>query len=978
MYLKSIKANGFKSFADKTNIILDNNITCVVGPNGSGKSNIVDAIRWVLGEQSVKSLRGTNNMTDVIFSGTEDRKEANRAEVALTFDNLDNYLKSDFKEIEIKRVLYRNGESEYFINNSKVRLKDITDLFLDTGAGYSSFNIISQGSVSEVINSRPLDRRSIFEEAAGVLKYKKHKEESLKKLDKTLENISKVNLVIEELEKTVEPLKKQSENAKIYLDLKEELKNIEVSTITEEIKNIHELHQKLESDLDNINEILRNTSTDTSTTSSELEDLKLKNIKLEEQINNTNKELLKSSEEYNKLQSENLMYQERKKYSSNDLMDQNVINLKEEINSYDIVINTLDNEIKNIDKSLKQNENDLRNTNEEISLEKIKRNNLQNKISSNTKELFMQNSKKEILENNILNDVKVPNSVKNILNNIRLKGIVNTIGKLFEVEETYTTAINITLASSLNFVVVETDNDAKKAIEFLKENKLGRVTFFPLNIIKERIITNDYLNKIKDIKGFIGIASDLITYDKTYDNIFKNQLGQVIVVDNMDTMTNISKLIDYKYRVVTLDGEVMYAGGSLSGGLLKENNFLNDKKELEKITKSINNLEIETDKLNKELTDFDNKLIELNKKEENLNRTIIHLKESKNEKENILNGKQEKVLNLSHELEGIESLKSGNVDEKLMNLLELVNTSLKKKNKLEVDLEYLKNEKNDIQEKIDILEVKTKEKTSEYNKLQNELKEKEVEKVKLDTKLDSLLLNLNENYNLTFEQASLDYTLEMDKHIALEKVKELKNKINSLGTVNLFAIEEYDRVKVRYDFLNNQKEDLENANLQLRDIISEMDNIMIERFKETFEKINEEFKNVFRKMFKGGNGILKLTEPENILETGIDILAVPPGKKLSSVGPLSGGEKTLTAISLLFAIMNVKTVPFCVLDEVEAALDEANVDAFGKYLQEYKENSQFILITHKKRTMEYADNLYGITMQEKGVSKIVSVSLENV
>lgn len=979
MYLKSIKANGFKSFADKINIMLENNITCIVGPNGSGKSNIVDAIRWVLGEQSVKSLRGTSAMSDVIFMGSASRKEASRAEVSLNFDNQDHYLKSDFTEIEVKRVLYQSGESEYFINNTKVRLKDITDLFLDTGAGASSFNIISQGSVSEVINSKPIDRRSIFEEAAGVLKYKKHKEESIKKLDKTLENIGKVNLVIDELKTTIEPLKEQSENAKTYLELKDKLKNIEVATITDEISHIETKHRTLEQEINDLNQCILKEESDASKESSALEELKLKSMKLEEQINNLNQELLKSINEFKNFQNERLMYQERKKYAENELnIDQNIIHLKEELNAFDRDINLINNEILNLEKELKKEENELRNVDETISLEKIKRNKLQNQLQASTHSFFELNSKKQILENALEQDLKTPVSVKNILNNVRLKGIHNTIGKLINVKEDYAKAIEIALGASVNFIVVQNEQIAKEAIQFLKENRLGRATFFPLNTIKERFIPEEALTKLKNNEGFIGVASDLINYEKTYEAIIKNQLGQVLVVKTIDDMTNISKLMEHKYRVVTLEGDIMHVGGSLTGGKSKENSSLNDRNELEKIKRTLEETNNENEKLKIQLNQFEDKLKELEIQEEQLNRKVIHLRESKKEKESFLNAKKEKQRDLSKELEGAESLQNGNVDQKLMALLELVNEAEKKKNKLEANLEFTKNEKSELTEKIEILEKEFKQKNSEYNKLQTELKNKEMELVKMDTKLDSLLISLNESYNLTYEQAKISYILELDKEIAQEQVKHLKNEIHKLGNVNLFAIDEYERVKVRFDFLNNQKEDLENSNTHLREIIKEMDTIMIEKFSTTFTKINEEFQTIFRKMFKGGNGLLKLTDPENLLETGIEIMAVPPGKKLSSVGPLSGGEKTLTAISLLFAIMNVKTVPFCILDEVEAALDEANVDAFGKYLQEFKHNSQFILITHKKRTMEYADNLYGITMQEKGVSKIVSVSLEKM
>lgn len=980
MYLKSIKTNGFKSFADKTNIVLDNNITCIVGPNGSGKSNIVDAIRWVLGEQSVKSLRGTNSMADIIFAGSKTRDKSTRSEVALTFDNTDKYLNSDATEIEVKRILYRSGESEYFINNVKVRLKDITDLFLDTGAGNESFNIISQGSIESIVNSKPFERRTIFESAAGVLKYKKRKEESLKKLEKTKENIEKVNLIIEELKVNLEPLKEQSKNAKIYLNLKDELKNIEISSITSEITSINDTYTKLKIEIEELNTLLLNEDAASSDDASNLEKLKLKNIRLEEKISEANQKLLEATSKFINLQNEKVMYTERKNIEGNTSdLEKNVIRLKEEIAEFDNTINILANEIKNLEENLKKQTRDLEDINESSSMLKIKRNNLQSKYQETIQEIYSLTSKKEILENNILNDTKIPSSVKNILNNVRLKGVYNTIGKLIEIPNEFASAIDVALSSSANFLIVKDERVAKECINFLKENKLGRATFFPLNIIKERTIPDNIINEISKEKGFVGIASDLVTYEEKFTNCIKNQLGNVIVVNNIDTLNEIGKIIEYKYRIVSLDGDIMHAGGSLTGGTLKNDySAIKDKMELENIKNKINTMTEENNKRKTELEKFENELIKLNKKEEELNRSIINLKESINDKTNILESKKQKELELNKELDGTNALKDGNIDKKLIALIEEFNVAENNKNILENDLQTLKDEKNNLLSEIAELEKIYKEKNSNYNRLQNELKTKEVSIGKLDIKLDNLLLTLNENYNLTYENAKVTYPLEMDINIAKDKVASLKKEIASLGEVNVYAIEEYDRVSTRYEFLTHQLEDLEQASVNLMDIISEMDTIMVERFTKTFKLISDEFKIVFKKLFKGGNGNLTLTDPDNILETGIEIIAEPPGKKLNSIGLLSGGEKTLTAISLLFAILNVKTVPFCVLDEIEAALDEANVDAFGKYLQEYKKNSQFILITHKKRTMEYADTLYGITMQESGVSKIVSVKLENV
>ena len=980
MYLKCIRANGFKSFADKINIVLENNITCVVGPNGSGKSNIVDAVRWVLGEQSVKSLRGADSMIDVIFTGSKTRNSATRAEVSLVFDNNDMYLKSEFKEIEVKRVLYRTGESEYFINGSKIRLKEITNLFLDTGAGLDSFNIISQGSIESVVNSKPAERRVIFEEAASVLKYKKRKEESLKKLEKTKENIEKVNLIVEELEVTLEPLKIQSENACKYLGLKEELKNIEIATITKEISNINNEYVTLKGEIEALNKLLLDENTSFSDNASKLEMLKLQNIRMDDALNESNKKLITITSKFVNLQNEKMMYAERKKYAGeSEEVANNIVSLKEEILEYDKAIQVLDNEIHNLYDILKKTEHDLREINEETSLFTMKRNSLQQKIQSNVRELYSLKSKAEILEHQILNDTKIPFSVKNILNNVRLKGVYNTIGKLIEIPDLYTTAIDIALGASANFLVVENENVAKECISFLKENKLGRATFFPLPVIKPRFISEEDLQKVEDMTGLIGVASTLVSYADKFSDVIKNQLGNVLIVSDIHAMNEIGKSLQYKYRVVSLEGEIMHAGGSLTGGTSKnESSLIKDKVVLETTKKEIETREKENNHLHEEIEAFEENVLQMRTKEEDLTRKVISLQESLKEKQNFLETKKQKQLELSKELDGSVALKDGHVDAKLMALMDEVSEAETQKSILEENLNKLKEEKSTLVSEIDILEKKYKEANTNYNRLQNELKNKEVLVGKLDIKLDNLLLTLNENYNMTYENAKLSYVLEMEESVAKEKVASLKREIHSLGEVNVFSIEEYERVSTRYDFLKHQMEDLENASANLLQIIEEMDTIMKEKFTQTFTLISEEFKKVFKQLFKGGEGRLELTDPENILETGIEIIAEPPGKKLNSIGLLSGGEKTLTAISLLFAVLNVKTVPFCILDEVEAALDEANVDAFGKYLQEKKENSQFILITHKKRTMEYADTLYGITMQESGVSKIVSVKLENM
>ncbi len=977
MYLKNIRAYGFKSFADKIDLEIQKGITAVVGPNGSGKSNIVDAVRWVLGEQSVKSLRGSDTMSDVIFSGSKTRPAQNRAYVSLVFDNTDHYLNSDFTEIEVKRVIYNTGENEYYINNTKVRLKDITDLFLDTGAGNDSFNIISQGSVADIISSKPEARRTIFEDAAGVLKYKKRKEVSLRKLEKTKENISKIRLVIEELERSVKPLKKQSEIAKKYLTLKEDLKNIEIALVARDISTINIDYKKIKQEITSLEKELAQMTSSGASDTSLLEKLKLENLKLEEEITKNNNELLSLTENLASLEAEKLVTMERKKYDAEkDNLEEAQIKLKEEELSLKKSLATEQAKLKDIIADIKEKSIQKDQVDNDLIRAKVGKNNYTSKINDYTKEILVYENKLEILKDNIANQSKMPSAVRSVLNNMRLKGVHNTIGNIIETEGMYELAISTSLGGASNFLVVEDEAASKECIAFLKENKLGRATFFPLNIIKPRAIGTSDLLKIKDEDGVIDIASKLVKYDSMYDNIIQNQLGNVLVVKDIDALNKIGRLLDYRYKIVSLDGEVLYVGGSITGGSTKNTTLINDKLMLQELEEKVEVAKLELESINHEYEGFLAGFNDLEEQAVELSKNLINLNEILNTRTNNVRSLEDSLAKKELELKGAEEIGTKKLDQKLVSILEETNEVAGKKDIISDTLKQLKKKKSELSLQIAEVEAKNNKANTEYNRLQNTLKEKEIELGKYDVKLDNLLLNLSEVYNITYEYASSHYELDIPEDIAREKVDYLKKEINSLGEVNTGAIAEYARVNERYEFLQKQSTDLEESSLELNNIITEMDKIMTERFKTTFEAISKEFNHVFRALFKGGRGTLSLTDPEDLLNTGIEIAAEPPGKKLNSIALLSGGEKTLTAIAVLFAILNVKPSPFCILDEVEAALDEANVDTFGKYLQERKNRSQFILITHKKRTMEYADVLYGITMQESGVSKIVSVNLE--
>ncbi len=980
MYLKKIIVHGFKSFADKIVIDLNDGITGIVGPNGSGKSNVVDAVRWVLGEQSVRQLRGDGSMTDVIFSGSKSRNGANVASVTLVFDNTDNYFPLSFSEVSIKRRVYKDGTNEYYLNGERCRLKDITDVLLDSGIAKESFNIISQGKIEEIIASKPEDRRVIIEEAAGVLKYKRRKSDALRKLDRTHDNMSRVNDIINELEVQINPLKEQREKALQYLEVKEELEGIEVALIAHDITNINYKYQENKNRVKIISDEILGMGSSSNTNEAKLTEMKLKQTKLMDDIRVCQQNLLEITKLVEQINSQKNIITERKKYTVEDSkLHAHVLELTEEsfrtkndIESYLLKVKQLDEECNELSVKLKSIE-------EDINKLKSKKINVEGVLSGyNRNEVFIKN-KIESLQTSIENNDLLPSSVKSVLNNPKLNGIHNTIGNIIEVEEKYSLAISTILGASSNNIIVDNENSAKEAINYLKNNNLGRATFFPLNIIKVKTISNDILNSINDIQGYIGVASNLTKYDKKYDNIVKNQLGNVIVVENIDTANKICKMINYSYRVVTIDGEIFHVGGSLTGGNApKIRNIILEKHELEQYINEEKNI-IGNIKLSEnEINEIDYNLKGLEDKFYLMNKEFITITETKNNYLNTLNMLKEKDINLNNEIVGTNNIIDNKLSKEEEDVIARYYDAVKEKETLTLTLSNLQNKDLELKEELEELELSIKKENSLYNSKNKELKDLEIEINRADVKLDNLLNTLSETYNITYEKASSLYKLELSEEVARNKVQNLKKTIKELGMVNLAAPEEYDRVSVRYEFLIKQRDDLVSAENTLLEIIKEMDSVMETDFKVTFEIVNKNFSETFKELFKGGTASLKLTDPNNLLETGVEIIASPPGKKLTSISLLSGGEKTFTAISLLFAILKSRPVPFCILDEVEAALDEVNVDSFGAYLKNLKLKTQFILITHKKRTMEYADVLYGITMQESGVSKLVSVKLEEI
>ena len=976
MYLKEIEISGFKSFADKISISLDNSITCVVGPNGSGKSNIVDAIRWVLGEQSIKSLRGDSNMSDVIFSGSKSRNPLNVASVSLTFDNSDNYIDLPYNNISVKRRVYRTGENEYFLNGEKCRLKDIVELFLDTGVGKSSFNIISQGEISKILSNSAVERRFVVEEAAGILKYKTRREEAFRKLDRTETNIIRVNDIIGELETRVEPLREQSEKARKYLDFKDKLKEVEVGLLVSEITEINSVYQDNKRKIEKLNNEIVGINTKIS--DSKLEELKMKSLDFEKDITNLNSKLILLTKEEEELNGKRNIIRERSKYDADD------VKVHENISLLNDRILSLNNQISLLNKDILDNEHNLELSGEKVKKTinslmdlKTKKDNLNKELNGKNRDYQETINRINIIKDNIENNNLVNSNVRKVLNNPRLSGICDAFGNILNTDNEYSKALEACIIGSKNFIVVEDEISAKNAIEFLKNNKLGRCTFFPISVIKPKGIdyeTNELILKEDD---YLGNLASFVRFNDKYRDIVLNQLGNILVVRNIDSGNRLSKLINNRYKIVTLDGEIIHVGGSITGGSLnQEVSIVSLKNELNELIIKGNGLKIVVDDLIHNIDDISNDIIKYEEEVYKVRSEHIKYEELKENYHNLLIKSENDLQLVKEELNNLKGLGKDKISKEEEKVTKEYYAKKEEKDLLVKDLNNKKKEYDKLKGEILNLEGEYKLFNSELRNKEKELKDLELKESKMDIKLDNNLEILNSEYEMTYEKGLSEYTLDMDINEARSLVNKYKTEIKNIGMVNVLSIDEFEEVNTRYEFLTNQRNDLLNAKESLLSIIDEMDEVMKEDFIKTFKLLQEEFKHVFQSLFKGGNATLKLTNPENVLETGVEIIASPPGKSLKSINLLSGGEKTLTAISLLFAVLNIRKVPFCIFDEIEAALDENNVDIFGHYLDNYKDKTQFLLITHKKRTMEYAKTLYGITMQESGVSKLVSVKLE--
>lgn len=1180
MFLKRIDVAGFKSFAERIQVEFVQGVTAVVGPNGSGKSNISDAVRWVLGEQSAKSLRGSK-MEDIIFAGSDNRKPLNVAEVTLTLDNEDQHLPLDYNEISITRRVYRSGDSEYLINKQQCRLKDIVELFMDSGLGKEAFSIIGQGRVEEILSSKSDERRKIFEEAAGVLKYKTRKQKAEVKLSETQENLNRVEDILHELEGQVEPLKIQASIAKDFLEKKEELEVVETAVLVQEIEDLHFRWEKQKSLVADLQKQESGLSVKVRHGESSIERARLDMQAMDESIDELQGALLLASETLEKLEGKKEVLKERKKnYDQNktSLIEQiqqlkakkeelkNQLKVESEIlqdkekelrsvkrqvkeeesrlsvlemdveaeleklkSDYFERLNeqtTIKNEMRYIEDQAKlQNfksnrldeentkflvqreelkktreqaeraygkaESDLKRKQEEyqslkseISLEDQESRSLQDKLYQAYQFIQQFKSKKEMLESMQDEYAGFMQGVKEVLKakETKLSGIEGAVAELLSVPSEIETAIETALGASMQHIVVDHEQNAMKAIQYLKQTRAGRATFLPLNVIKSRQVSSTDANQASTVDSFVGIASDLVQFDSKYKNIVGNLLGNIIISKDLAGANSIAKQVNYRYRIVTLEGDVVSPGGSMSGGSLKQksSSLLSRQREIDSLSEKISSMEkqtlqleekvgglkskvskkkeklemlqiegeqlreqeqelksslreveIEEKSLNDRLqlydrekhsfeterTAADTRLIDLEKKLDSavksgkaLEKTIADLTEKKKmnqsskeelrealtllkikaaELEQQVANQREKSFRIQEEFESVEA-KSKETEEDYWLLEEEMNSSSSGEDSLDEQILQRRHEKNNavklIAERrkertesfrsIEKMESELKEAKRQYKQLSDGLKTEEVSINRLDVELESRLTHLREEYELSYEGAKQKHRLEIPLEDAKRKVKLIKMAIEELGVVNIGAIEEYDRVSQRFDFLTEQRNDLTEAKDTLYGVISEMDEEMKNRFEETFTSIRSHFGVIFKELFGGGRADLVLTQPEDMLSTGVDIMAQPPGKKLQQLGLLSGGERALTAIALLFAILKVRPVPFCILDEVEAALDDANVNRFAKYLRAFSKETQFIVVTHRKGTMEEADVLYGVTMQESGVSKLVSVRLE--
>ena len=860
MYLKKIELHGFKSFADKVNIEFQPGITGIVGPNGWGKSNISDAVRWVLGEQSVKSLRGSN-MADVIFAGSQDRRAQNLAEVTLIFDNSDRMLNYDYNEVEITRRLYRQGnEAEYLLNRQQCRLKDITDLLLDTGLGRDSLSIISQGNISNFADSRPEERRAIFEEAAGVSKYKKRKIEAIRKLERTTDNLNRIKDIVYELEKQIAPLKKQKEKAEIFLTLKEKLTSIEVNVLVHEVSELKNQLDTLSLQLKDLNE--RHSSLDAEILLKESADdeIKKKMFVLDNEINSLQSQLLESMSEVSRLETSKIEVDQKRKHA---LQSQNSDDIKKKLDNLKAILTDLIEEYNDRVERLKTTEKSLEDLSQEQTVLTSKINHKHQSINDLNQEITKNKNRQEILVDLVENKSNYHHGVKAIMELAHDNpDIIGVFGDLLENDSKYDLAVSVALGSALQFIVTKDNLQARLAIKFLKDNKAGRATFLPLADMEPRSLREEHAILCPALEGYLGVLSDFVSSSKNIDNVILNQLGNVILADDIDHAYEISKATYARYKVVTLDGNIVNVGGSLTGGTVnRQQSSILQKRELEKVKEKL-------DELEQKLVREKNELLKLENDAKELAHTLLQKQMSYAKLEVVVQGKKEELViakgeyeSLSHQSVELDEFKSGKIDNQLV--LQL-NEAIKHRDELTEKIKSKRELRMSYVNENEQLESKLKDLRRILKDIQGQINEKAILSTKYEGSLNNYLSRLSNEYSMTYEYASENYHDEVDIEFARGEVATLRNEIVKIGHVNIDAIEEYKEVSSRYENMNSQRLDLIQAQDKIVQAIDEMDQIMIEKFSTTFEKINKEFNNVFRELFGGGRAQIKYTDPDNI------------------------------------------------------------------------------------------------------------------
>jgi len=984
MYLKRIESYGFKSFANKTNIEFEQGMNVIVGPNGSGKSNIIDATRWVLGEQSAKALRG-GNMQDVIFKGSSEKQKLGYAEVTLILDNSDRQLPIDFTELSVTRRLYRSGESLYLINNEKVRLQDVTNLFMDSGIGKESFSIIGQGRIDEILNSKAVDRRSIFEEAAGVLKYKTRKEQSLRRLERTHENLTRVNDIISELELQVEPLKKQAETASLYLEHKDELEKFEVNLLVYEINTLSEELAGIERNMTKLTLELteQNVIIETSTQALEAQEAQI--VALDEEVTKLQAKLVQVTQEAETARGTTQLHEQKKEHLESTIADleadQALFN--EKLTKIETLAETsaqvsFTEKLQDIDAKIATQKEQLQAA---IAVLEGKQQDKLQVLGEQKSVSARYATLKEIADSN-RNLFQGVREVIKAKKTAALSGIEGTIIELIDVDDKYAKAIETALGSALQHVITDSGKAAELAIAYLKKHQLGRATFYPLDVIVANKKDN---GETFNNPAVFGFAHTLLKYDAKYTAVMSQLLGKTIIVSDLQAANKFAKETNFRYRLVTLEGDIVHRGGSMTGGNHNHNEksgLLSQKKELKHLQETIGHFDAklrekdhalalgmdENKKLQRAIELSREERFKIEQQEQLFEQQLAQLSLQKEELETQLVTLADKLSGQQKQLRDLDALTNELSDSYL--------ASDQLKDQIIADINAVRAERLGAEREKQ--ETLRKQRSAEglYRELERKLQKDELAKNTAEIKGNDRITRLQEHYNCSYESVK-DRELHDDYDVVEERVRGLRHSIDKMGVVNLGAIEEYERVYERFHYLTDQREDLLQAENNLLSVINDMDGEMTDRFVETFGVIQTNFAYTFKKLFGGGDAKLQLTDKKDVLVSGIEIFAQPPGKKIQNLSLLSGGERALTAIALLFAILKTKAVPFCILDEVEAALDEANVERFAKYLKSFSKESQFIVVSHRKGTMEEADILYGVTMEEAGVSRILSVKLQD-